>query len=95
MEVFGAVSPRRGTVVAFGDSLMDGTGATPGADNRFTDKLAERLVATCRPLDVVNAGIGGNRILNDSPCLMDERRRIPGGWGIGGTPTPTRKPCGA
>ena len=68
----GAASPRRGTVVAFGDSLMDGTGATPGADNRFTDKLAERLAADRRPLDVVNAGIGGNRLLNDSPCYGDK-----------------------
>ncbi|MFC9680684.1 SGNH/GDSL hydrolase family protein [Streptomyces sp. NPDC056948] len=72
VEVSGAASPRRGTVVAFGDSLIDGTGATPGADNRFTDKLAERLVAARRPLDVVNAGIGGNRILNDSPCYGDK-----------------------
>ncbi|MET9965859.1 SGNH/GDSL hydrolase family protein [Streptomyces sp. NPDC006356] len=72
VEVSGAASPQRGTVVAFGDSLMDGTGATPGADNRFTDKLAERLAAAGRPLDVVNAGIGGNRILNDSPCYGDK-----------------------
>ncbi|MET7800338.1 SGNH/GDSL hydrolase family protein [Streptomyces decoyicus] len=72
LEVSGTASPRRGTVVAFGDSLMDGTGATPGADNRFTDKLAERLTAERRPLDVVNAGIGGNRLLNDSPCYGDK-----------------------
>ncbi|MCL7490362.1 SGNH/GDSL hydrolase family protein [Streptomyces sp. MCA2] len=72
VEVSGAASPRRGTVVAFGDSLIDGTGATPGADHRFTDKLAERLVADRRPLDVVNAGIGGNRLLNDSPCYGDK-----------------------
>lgn len=72
VEVSGAASPRRGTVVAFGDSLIDGTGATPGADHRFTDKLAERLAADRRPLDVVNAGIGGNRLLNDSPCYGDK-----------------------
>ncbi|MFH9294473.1 SGNH/GDSL hydrolase family protein [Streptomyces sp. NPDC017520] len=72
VEVSGSASPRRGTVVAFGDSLMDGAGATPGADNRFTDKLAERIVAGRRPLDVVNAGISGNRILNDSPCYGDK-----------------------
>ncbi|MEU2582208.1 SGNH/GDSL hydrolase family protein [Streptomyces avermitilis] len=72
VEVSGPATPRRGTVVVFGDSLVDGTGATPGADNRFTDKLAERLVAARRPLDVVNAGIGGNRILNDSPCYGDK-----------------------
>ncbi|MGW1952203.1 SGNH/GDSL hydrolase family protein [Streptomyces sp. NPDC001920] len=70
VEVAGPASPR-GTVVTFGDSLIDGTGATPGADNRFTDKLAERLVAARRPLNIVNAGIAGNRILNDSPCYGD------------------------
>ncbi|WP_192806776.1 SGNH/GDSL hydrolase family protein [Streptomyces arboris] len=72
VEVSGPASPRRGTVVAFGDSLMDGTGAPPGTDTRFTDKLAERIAADRRPLDVVNAGISGNRILNDSPCYGDK-----------------------
>ncbi|WP_239144590.1 SGNH/GDSL hydrolase family protein [Streptomyces sp. SID14515] len=72
VEVSGAATPRRGTVVAFGDSLVDGTGAAPGADVRFTDKLAERIAADRRPLDVVNAGIGGNRILDDSPCYGDK-----------------------
>ncbi|MCX5097503.1 hypothetical protein OOK36_54600 [Streptomyces sp. NBC_00365] len=76
VEVSGAASPRRGTVVAFGDSLMDGTGATPGADKRFTDKLAERLVAARRPLGIVNTGIGGNRILNDSPCYYGDKATV-------------------
>ncbi|WP_432005752.1 hypothetical protein [Streptomyces parvus] len=35
----------------------------PGTDTRFTDKLAERIAADRRPLDAVNAGISGNRIL--------------------------------
>ncbi|MEU7045516.1 SGNH/GDSL hydrolase family protein [Streptomyces varsoviensis] len=72
VEVSGAASAPRGTVVVFGDSLVDGTGATDGADDRFTDKLSERLIAARRPLDVVNAGIAGNRILNDSPCFGDK-----------------------
>lgn len=72
VEVSGPASPRRGTVVTFGDSLMDGTGAAPGTDTRFTDKLAERIAADRRPLDVVNAGISGNRILNGSPCYGDK-----------------------
>ncbi|MFC4019244.1 SGNH/GDSL hydrolase family protein [Micromonospora sp. GCM10011542] len=58
----------RGTVVTFGDSQTDGYGSTPGADNRYPDELAERLVATRRPLAVVNAGISGNKLLADSPC---------------------------
>jgi len=67
------VSPRSGdadrAVVAFGDSLVDGVGATPEADSRFTDELAERLVAERRPVTVVNAGIAGGRLLNDSACF--------------------------
>ncbi|MFI0355261.1 SGNH/GDSL hydrolase family protein [Actinomadura sp. 9N407] len=62
----------KGTVVAFGDSLIDGVGATPGADSRLPDILAERLAATGDPAAVVNAGIGGNRLLNDSPCYGDK-----------------------
>ncbi|MEV0264931.1 GDSL-type esterase/lipase family protein [Streptomyces sp. NPDC050617] len=72
VEASGGTSTRRGTVVVFGDSLVDGTGAAVGADGRFTDKLAERLIADRRPLDVVNAGIAGNRILSGSPCYGDK-----------------------
>ncbi|MFJ8792642.1 SGNH/GDSL hydrolase family protein [Streptomyces sp. NPDC102462] len=52
-----------GSVVAFGDSLTDGTGSTPDTDRRWPDRLAERL----RPhrLGVLNAGIAGNRLLRD------------------------------
>ncbi|MGW3665608.1 SGNH/GDSL hydrolase family protein [Streptomyces sp. NPDC005141] len=48
-------------IALFGDSIADGFGSTPGADRRWTDALAER---TGRP--VLNAGIGGNLLLNDS-----------------------------
>ncbi|MFG6196834.1 SGNH/GDSL hydrolase family protein [Nonomuraea sp. JJY05] len=61
-------APRRtGSAVTFGDSLTDGVGSTIGADNRYPDRLAERLAADGRSLGVVNAGIGGNRLLTDSP----------------------------
>ncbi|MGI5330142.1 SGNH/GDSL hydrolase family protein [Actinomadura nitritigenes] len=66
VEVAGA--PARGSVVVFGDSLVDGVGATKEADARFPDDLQERLVASHRPLGVVNAGIGSNKLLNSSPC---------------------------
>jgi lysophospholipase L1-like esterase len=59
--------PRRGAVVAFGDSLTDGSFSTPDADNRYPDELAERLVAAGRPIGVLNAGIGGNRVLTGAP----------------------------
>ena len=54
-------------VVALGDSITDGFGATPGGYGRWTDVLAERLAAdpTVGPTAVANQGIGGNRILAD------------------------------
>ncbi|RMB81819.1 SGNH/GDSL hydrolase family protein [Streptomyces shenzhenensis] len=52
-----------GSVVAFGDSLTDGTGSTHDADRRWPDRLAERLRP--RRLGVLNAGIAGNRLLRD------------------------------
>ncbi|MFM9922540.1 GDSL-type esterase/lipase family protein [Variovorax sp. H27-G14] len=51
------------TVVAFGDSLTDGNGATPGANTRWSDALAERLAS--RHVAVLNAGISGGRLLKD------------------------------
>lgn len=61
--------PRRHVVVAFGDSITDGAFSTPDANNRYPDELAERLVAAGKPRGVLNAGIGGNRVLNDSTCF--------------------------
>ncbi|MFI7704133.1 SGNH/GDSL hydrolase family protein [Nonomuraea sp. NPDC049480] len=71
VDVTGRAS-RRGAVVAFGDSLTDGYGSTPGADNRYPDELAERLAATGRPRAVLNQGIGGNRVTVDSAWLGDK-----------------------
>ncbi|WNV90687.1 SGNH/GDSL hydrolase family protein [Umezawaea sp. Da 62-37] len=51
-----------GTVVAFGDSITDGAGATSGANRRWPDLLADRLGGR---LGVVNSGISGNRLLLD------------------------------
>ncbi|MFP3961784.1 SGNH/GDSL hydrolase family protein [Actinomadura fulvescens] len=72
VEVAGGGRPGRNTVVTLGDSLVDGVGATPGADSRFPDHLAERLAAARRPFGVVNAGIGSNKLLNDSACGGDK-----------------------
>ncbi|MFY4717106.1 SGNH/GDSL hydrolase family protein [Streptomyces sp. LaBMicrA B280] len=52
-----------GSVVAFGDSLTDGTGSTPDTDHRWPDRLAARL--RDHGLGVLNAGISGNRLLRD------------------------------
>ncbi|MBS0342444.1 MAG: SGNH/GDSL hydrolase family protein [Proteobacteria bacterium] len=48
-------------VVALGDSITDGNGATPGADKRWPDVLAGRLAP--HGVAVLNAGISGNRLL--------------------------------
>ncbi|GLW06520.1 hypothetical protein Misp01_16500 [Microtetraspora sp. NBRC 13810] len=63
--------PRRapGVVVAFGDSITDGAASTPGADNRYPDELAERRTAAGAAGGVLNAGLNGNMLLTDSPCL--------------------------
>jgi lysophospholipase L1-like esterase len=57
-----------GAVVAFGDSITDGYGSTIGANARWTNDLARRLRGTGQPLAVVDEGISGNRVLNDSAC---------------------------
>jgi lysophospholipase L1-like esterase len=65
--------PANGAVVAFGDSLTDGYGSTPGADNRYPDELAELFAAAGTPRGVLNAGIGGNMLLTDSLCGSGDR----------------------
>lgn len=54
-------------IVALGDSITDGRGSTTNGNDRWTDRLAERLQADGRRRNVaiVNQGIGGNRLLND------------------------------
>ncbi|MFF5567281.1 SGNH/GDSL hydrolase family protein [Streptomyces sp. NPDC012623] len=54
-----------GAVVAFGDSITDGVGSRVDANGRWPDVLAGRLRE--RHIGVVNAGIGGNRVLLGSP----------------------------
>jgi len=55
-----------GLIVAFGDSITDGARSTPNANNRWPDHLARRLLAQGLKMGVVNAGIGGNRLLNEA-----------------------------
>ena len=58
----------QGTVVAFGDSITDGYNTPAGAYRRWPDDLARRLAGT-RPMGVVDAGLGGNRVLTDVPNI--------------------------
>jgi lysophospholipase L1-like esterase len=64
-------STAKGTVVAFGDSITDGYHSSTGTYTRWPDFLARRLGARPGPqkLSVVDAGIGGNRVLTDVPNL--------------------------
>ena len=59
------------TVVAFGDSITDGWQSQVNANDRWPSLLAKRLVAAFgdRAPGTVDEGIGGNRVLNDSPCF--------------------------
>jgi lysophospholipase L1-like esterase len=62
VEVFSPNSP--GTIVTYGDSITDGMGATPGANRRWPDVLAERLQQGGRNWAVANQAISGNRVLS-------------------------------
>jgi lysophospholipase L1-like esterase len=56
-----------GTIVALGDSITDGHGATTNGNDRWTDMLTSRLQADkkLRDIGVTNQGIGGNHLLTD------------------------------
>ena len=58
----------KGAVVALGDSITDGASSRPDKNERWTDVLARRLLAGDTKIAVLNAGIGGNRVLTSSPC---------------------------
>lgn len=55
------------TVIALGDSITDGHGATTNGNDRWTDELAKKLQSTpaTRDIGVSNQGIGGNHLLTD------------------------------
>jgi lysophospholipase L1-like esterase len=55
------------SIVALGDSITDGHGATTNGNDRWTDMLARRLQADpkTKEIGVLNQGIGGNHLLSD------------------------------
>jgi lysophospholipase L1-like esterase len=59
------------TIVAVGDSITDGTQGQWNANTRWPDFLYRRLAAARGPAapGVVDEGIAGNRVLNDSVCF--------------------------
>jgi len=58
-----------GTVVTFGDSITDGYNTPTGDYATWPEDLARRLAVRAAPMAVVNAGIGGNRVLTDVPNI--------------------------
>ena len=62
----------RGSVVALGDSITDGSGSTVDANRRWTDVLASRTT-----LGVVNSGISGNQLLRDGTYGVSGISRTP------------------
>ena len=62
-------------VVAFGDSISDGSGSTINGYDRWPDVLARRLNAKYgNRISVVNQGIGGNQIIGPSNSVPLEER---------------------
>ena len=65
-------------VVAFGDSITDGTASTMNGDDRWPDVLSRRLHAAYgNRVAVVNAGIGGNQVAG--PAQYGAQNPFPGG----------------
>jgi lysophospholipase L1-like esterase len=62
-----AAPPESTAIIALGDSITDGHGATTNGNDRWTDVLAKRLQAQpgTHNISVLNQGIGGNHLLTD------------------------------
>jgi lysophospholipase L1-like esterase len=60
-----------GGIVTLGDSITDGASSRTDGYDRWTDLLARRLNANPwhQTFSVLNAGIGGNRVLSSSSCF--------------------------
>jgi len=73
-----SAAPAARAVVVIGDSITDGYGATTDANNRWTDHLVQRIAQDGkRQLAVINAGIGGGRLLREGlgPSLVTRFER--------------------
>ena len=79
LDAVDVMAPANTVVVcAFGDSITDGTLSTLNGDDRWPDVLSRRLHAAYgNRVTVVNAGIGGNRIL--TPESYPPAQPFPGG----------------
>jgi len=65
-------------IVAFGDSITDGTASTLNGDDRWPNALSRRLRAAYgNRFSVVNAGIGGNQVVG--PAEYSPQKPFAGG----------------
>ncbi|WP_245288022.1 GDSL-type esterase/lipase family protein [Bradyrhizobium sp. Ec3.3] len=72
-EVDMSVADRTQLIVAFGDSITDGTGTTINGDDRWPDVLSRRLHARFGDdYVIVNQGIGGNQVAGPSDYSPDK-----------------------
>jgi lysophospholipase L1-like esterase len=82
--------PAHHVLVAFGDSITEGAGATPGTNMDYPEQLARRLDHNGAGSSwvVINSGISGNRLLHEGsgPSALDRFERdaldIPGATAI-------------
>jgi lysophospholipase L1-like esterase len=65
-------APDARLIVAFGDSITDGSQSTPDTNNPWPAILATRLAAgkATANIAVANQGIGGNRVLSDGTLFQ-------------------------
>jgi len=79
LDAVDMIAPARAqVVVAFGDSITDGTNSTMNGDDRWPDVLGRRLRAGVGThVAVVNAGIGGNQIIG--PAEYSPAKPVNGG----------------
>ena len=77
-EVDMNLATKADVIVAFGDSITDGTGTTINGDDRWPDVLSRRLHAAYGDdFVVVNQGIGGNQVAG--PAEYTPAKPFPGG----------------
>jgi lysophospholipase L1-like esterase len=68
-------------IVAFGDSITDGTASTLNGDDRWPNVLSRRLAAAGKRAVVLNAGIGGNQVTG--PAEYSPQKPFAGGPNAG------------
>ena len=68
-------------IVAFGDSITDGTASTMNGDDRWPNVLSRRLAAAGKRAVVLNAGIGGNQVTG--PAEYSPQKPFAGGPSAG------------